>query len=45
VYAAADAETQEKYSRNAKEKVQRMYEIKNQIMQNPDQGSTKDLVN
>lgn len=45
LYPTADLETRQRFSLTAKEHVTRMFNIKNAIMQMPDQSSAKELVN
>ncbi|CAL5978576.1 Conserved_hypothetical protein [Hexamita inflata] len=45
MYGNADEETRQKYAASTREKISRMYEIKNAIMQMPDQAGAKELVN
>lgn len=45
LYPTADMETRQRFSLTAREHVTRMFNIKNAIMQMPDQSSAKELVN
>ena len=45
LYPTADLETRQRFSLTAREHVTRMFNIKNAIMQMPDQSSAKELVN